>query len=224
MAYVVVFSLPREEVACYSRCVMIKCSLLLALITGFLVAVQPAAAQEVDTALPVSVKGDKKSREKALPAVAELLSRGRFLTRKKPNLKARYYGFLRSASWCVPCTMIVPKLLKDYGKMKGAKMELILLGQEDEAVVKKYMKEHDYNIPGAMPAALGDIPGLQYPGLGFPSLCIVDAEGNFVAASGGVNMYEWKKQIQTFKKEQQKLKQQEKREAGKLRAQEAEDA
>ena len=70
--------------------------------------------------------------------VAEVLSKATFLSKKKPNLNAKYFMFLRSASWCVPCQMIVPKLMKDYGKMKGAQMELIFLGQEDEAVVRNY--------------------------------------------------------------------------------------
>ena len=189
------------------------------LILVLMCAMPMAFTQEIDaeTDEPVSAvqKGKKKAdkAEKELSPVAEVLSRGTYLTRKKPNLKAKYYGFLRSASWCMPCKMIVPKLLKDYGKMKGAKMELIFLGQEDVAVVKQYMKDGDYNIPGVMPGELGTIPGVQFPNLGFPSLCIVDADVNFVAASGGVNMYEWKKQIQTYTKGQRKLKQQKKRES-----------
>ena len=173
-------------------------------------------AQEIDAEVdePVaSVQRGKKKAVKELSPVAEVLSKGTYLTRKKPNLKAKYYGFLRSASWCVPCKMFVPKLLKDYGKMKGARMELIFLGQEDEAAVKQYMKEGDIEIPGVMPAELGSIPGVQFPNLGVPSLCIVDADGNFVGASGGVNMYEWKKQLQAYKKEQQKLKAQKRRKA-----------
>ncbi len=170
-------------------------------------------AQEIDAEvdeLVMSVQKGKKKAVKELSPVAEVLSKGTYLTRKRPNLKAKYYGFLRSASWCVPCKMFVPKLLKDYGKMKGARMELIFLGQEDEAAVKQYMKEGDIDIPGVMPAELGSIPGVQFPNLGVPSLCIVDADGNFVGASGGVNMYEWKKQLQAFKKEQARLKAQKK--------------
>lgn len=148
---------------------------------------------------------------KVLPAIPALLSEAKYLTRKKPNLKAQYYGFIRSASWCLPCQIFVPQLLKDYGKMKNAKMELILLGQEDEEVVKRYMKEHDYDIPGVMPAELGAVPGLSYENLGFPSMCIVDAEGNFIASNGGTNMMKWRDILKEHKK--QLLK--EKREARK---------
>lgn len=146
------------------------------------------------------------------PLVAEVLSRVEYLGKKKPNLKARYFMFLRSASWCVPCQMIVPKLMKDYGKMKSAQMELILLGQEDEAVVRNYMKEHKYRCPGVMGSVSREIPGLDYEGFGYPSACIVTADGHFVAKSGGIGMYEWKKQLKAYQLEQRKLKAQEKAE------------
>lgn len=144
------------------------------------------------------------------PLVAEVLSRAEYLSRKKANLKAKYFMFLRSASWCVPCQMIVPKLMKDYGKMKSAQMELILLGQEDESVVRNYMKEHKYKCPGVMGRVGREIPGLNYEGFGFPSACIVTAEGAFVAKSGGIGMYEWKKQLKAYQTEQRKLRAQEK--------------
>ena len=192
--------------------------LILVLLCGMPLAYAQELDEEIDEPVSAVQKGKVKTAraekaEKSLSAVAEVLSKGTYLTKKKPNLKAKYYGFLRSASWCVPCKMFVPKLLKDYGKMKGSKMELIFLGQEDEAAVKQYMKEGDIDIPGVMPAELGSIPGVQFPNLGVPSLCIVDADGNFVGASGGVNMYEWKKQLQAFKKEQAKLKSQKKKAA-----------
>lgn len=139
------------------------------------------------------------------PLVAEVLSRVEYLSKKKPNLKARYFMFLRSASWCVPCQMIVPKLMKDYGKMKGAQMELIFLGQEDEAVVRNYIKKHRYKCPGVMGSVGNEIPGLDFAGFGFPSACIVTADGDFVAKSGGIGMYEWKKQLKAYQAEQRKL-------------------
>ncbi len=154
-------------------------------------------------------------KNKSMAPVPELLSKARFLTRKKPNLKAQYYGFIRSASWCVPCQYFLPQLLSEYNKMKGAKMELILLGQEDEEVVKKYMKEHDYNIPGVMPSELGEIPGVSYENLGFPSMCIVDANGNFVVSNGGANMMKWKDILKEYKKQLQKEKRESKKRASK---------
>lgn len=161
----------------------------------FLSGVVPMASAGTAGQEPVA-----KANPRELAPVPALLSEARYLTRKKPNLKAEYYGFIRSASWCLPCQIFVPKLLKDYGKMKGARMELILLGQEDEMVVKKYMKDHGYDIPGVMPDELGTVPGLSYEGLGFPSMCIVDADGNFIASNGGVNMMKWRDILKEHKK------------------------
>ena len=184
-----------------------RLNLIMLLMCGMLVFAPLACALDENLAeeRPVAKKTTKPAK-KAMAEVPELLSKATYLTRKKPNLKAKYYGFLRSASWCVPCQIFVPQLLEGYSKMKGAKLEVILLGQEDEAVVKKYMKEHKYNIPGVMPSELGSVPGLSFEGLGFPSMCIVDADGNFVALSGGKNMQEWKKQIKEYEAEQRKAK------------------
>ena len=191
----------------YSAGMKKRLNLIMLLMCGMLVFAPLACALDENLAeeRPVAKKTTKPAK-KAMAEVPELLSKATYLTRKKPNLKAKYYGFLRSASWCVPCQIFVPQLLEGYSKMKGANLEVILLGQEDEAVVKKYMKEHKYNIPGVMPSELGSVPGLSFEGLGFPSMCIVDADGNFVALSGGKNMQEWKKQIKEYEAEQRKAK------------------
>lgn len=158
---------------------------------------------------PMSLAEEEPAAAK--PIVVEMLSKASYLTKKKPNLKAKYFMFLRSASWCVPCKMIVPKLMKDYGKMKGAQMEMILLGQEDEATVKNYMKEHKFKCPGVMSLG-GAIPGLDFGNFGFPSTCIVTADGQFVANGGGVGMYEWKKQLKAFQAGLRKQKKQQEEE------------
>lgn len=195
----------------YSAGMKKKLNLIMLLLCGMM-AVAPLTCAQDDAAFDEAPSKRKVSKKaaKSLAPVPELLSKATYLTRKKPNLKAKYFGFIRSASWCLPCQVFLPQLLEDYSKMKGAKLELILLGQEDEAVVKNYMKEHKYNIPGVMPAELGTVPGLSFEGLGFPSMCIVDAEGNFVALSGGKNMQDWKRQIKDFQAEQRKARKKDK--------------
>ena len=141
-----------------------------------------------------------------LPPVPQLLSEATYLTRKKPNLKAKYYIFLRSMSWCVPCHMFCPVLFKDYGKMKSAKAELVFLGQEEEAVVKQYMKEREFKCPGVLGSELGDIPGFDLSGFGAPAICIVTADGEFVGKLGGKNMADWRKVIKEYQTQQARKK------------------
>lgn len=64
---------------------------------------------------PVQAGAEEQSEAPAvealeMPPVPQLLAEATYLTRKKPNLKARYYIFLRSMSWCVPCHMFCPVL------------------------------------------------------------------------------------------------------------------
>ena len=141
-----------------------------------------------------------------MPAVSQLLSEATYLTKKKPNLKAKYYIFLRSMSWCVPCHMFCPVLFKDYGKMKSAKAELVFLGQEEEAVVKQYMKEREFKCPGVLGSELGDIPGFDLSGFGAPAICIVTADGEFVGKLGGKNMADWRKVIKEYQTQQARKK------------------
>lgn len=163
----------------------------------------PAGAQDT----PETVAAEEAS---GLPVVAQILSEAKFLSKKKPNLKARYFIFLRSTSWCVPCHMICPQLLKDYSKMKSSKAELILLGQEEEATVRQYMKEHGFKCPGVLGAELGEIPGFDLSGFASPALCIVTADGRFVGKLGGTNMYTWRKMLKAYQAEEARKKRAEK--------------
>lgn len=156
---------------------------------------------------PVQAGAEDQSEASAaeaaeMPVVSQLLSEATYLTKKKPNLKAKYYIFLRSMSWCVPCHMFCPVLFKDYRKMKSAKAELVFLGQEEEAVVRQYMKEREFKCPGVLGSELGDIPGFDLSGFGAPAICIVTADGEFVGKLGGKNMADWRKVIKQHQAEQ----------------------
>ncbi len=175
--------------------------LILFLILGAAVAPLVSAADENNVDLP------KKGKE--LAPVSAVLAEARYLTKRKPNLKAQYYAFIRSASWCVPCKIFVPPVMKDYGRMRGAKVELIFLGMEEESVVKNYVSEDRYKCPVVLASELGSVPGLKFEA-GLPRMCIVDAAGNFVFEAGGKYMQDWKKSLFAFQQEQRKLKAKEK--------------
>lgn len=169
------------------------------------------------SALPVAcAKGKEKDVEaEALAAVPAVLADAPYMTKAKPNLKAKYYGFIRSASWCMPCKVFVPPVMKDYSKMRGMKMELIFLGQEDKEVVLKYAKDSKFKCPVVMPGEIGaSIPGLKFEG-GQPRICIVDADGNFVGEAGGKNMQGWRDMVKEYQNAQRKKQAEEKRAAAK---------
>ena len=184
----------------------------LAIILGLMVCV----VSSLSVACAAGDKASKGENEpEELAAVPAVLADAPYMTKAKPNLKAKYYGFIRSASWCVPCKLLVPPVMKDYSRMRGMKMELIFLGQEDKAVVQKYAKESKFKCPVVMPGEIGaSIPGLKFEG-GLPRICIVDADGNFVGEAGGKYMQDWRDMVKEYQNAQRKKQAEEKRAAAK---------
>ena len=103
----------------------------------------------------------------------------------KPNLKAEYYIYLYSASWCGYCQQCMPVAEAQYKKMKGTrKVELIVIcGDKTEAEGKEYMKSKKLKAPAIMFAELQatqfqGLPGCGMPG--YPAISVVDKEGNMI--------------------------------------------
>ena len=155
-------------------------------------------------------KGDKKSKKKAgrnsdeqadgesgaedeaaevkkgpsKPAVVAAMEKFKILN-GKPNLKADYYIYLCSASWCGYCQACMPVAMEQYKKMKSSrKVELIIIGgdkTEKEAVdyLKKYKSKNACIMFSALQATqFQGLPGVGMPG--FPSISVVDKEGNMI--------------------------------------------
>ena len=151
-------------------------------------------------------KGDKKSKKKASksseeqveeadaeaeekkgptkPAVVAAMEKFKILN-GKPNLKADYYIYLCSASWCGYCQACMPVAMEQYKKMKASrKVELIIIGgdkTEKEAVdyLKKYKSKNACIMFSALQATqFQGLPGVGMPG--FPSISVVDKEGNMI--------------------------------------------
>ena len=154
-----------------------------------------------------SKKGDKKSKKKASknseeqveeesdaeaeekkgpskPAVVAAMEKFKILN-GKPNLKADYYIYLCSASWCGYCQACMPVAMEQYKKMKASrKVELIIIGgdkSEKEAVdyLKKYKAKNACIMFSALQATqFQGLPGVGMPG--FPSVSVVDKDGRMI--------------------------------------------
>lgn len=118
------------------------------------------------------------------PTVGDALKKVDFLS-GKPSSKARYYAFLHSASWCGPCRAIMPKIVEDYKKLKGKKVELILVsGDKTKEEAKAYAKEYKVKFPVVMPANVAAVPG--YKGASsYPSAIVVDRYGKVIKEGHG---------------------------------------
>ncbi len=111
------------------------------------------------------------------------------------NTKADYYIYLASASHCPPCRALMPKVVKEYSKLKRKKIELILLcGDKTEDAAKEYASSYKAKFPVVMFGTGARLPGYK-GGSGIPNATIVDADGKVIDNGHGKIILEWKKTI-----------------------------
>ena len=165
--------------------------LALSLILGCLACAPQATAQDSPANKPDSAAAPAEGN-----AVGEALKEiKKFVTSKKPNTQAKYYIFLESASWCRPCNMEMPSVVKAYKEFSKTKqVELILMSHDnDGATAKAFMKKYHGNFPCiiANSADAKVIPGFK-PANGIPHAIIMDASGKVITEGHGSLVAKWK--------------------------------
>lgn len=150
-----------------------------------------------------NAKGKDAVQETAPGAVASALENLKTL-KGKPNLKAEYYVYMCSASWCRYCCECMPVAVDEYKKMKRSKrVEFILInGDKSDKVAKDYLKGYKAKFPYIMfdevkNAMFANLPGSS-AAMGFPAAAIVDKDGKVVASATGAGkvkelLNDWKK-------------------------------
>lgn len=126
----------------------------------------------------------EKPAKPSTPKVVEALGKFKVFN-AKPNLKAEYFIYLYSASWCGYCQQCMPVAVEQYKKMKSSrKVELILIcGDKSEAEGKNYLKSKKLKSPAIM---FSELQATQFRGLpgcgmpGYPAISVVDKEGNLI--------------------------------------------
>ncbi len=108
----------------------------------------------------------------------------------KPNLKAEYFIYLYSASWCGYCKQSMPVAVDAYKKIKPSrKVEMIVIcGDKSEKECKDYMKSMKAKMPciwfeQLKATKFQGLPGCGMPG--FPAVAIADKNGKHVASGVG---------------------------------------
>lgn len=169
---------------------LLVCGLLLWCVPAVAQGEEPEAAEE----LVSSAKGRKKKAKKggaqeARGEVARAL--GNFeVYNGKVNLKADYYIFLYSASWCRYCRECMPIAVDEYKKIKRSKkVELVLIcGDKTEGAAKNYVRAYKGKMPYLMIAELKatnfqGLPGCGMPG--FPAVSVADKDGTLIKSVVG---------------------------------------
>lgn len=111
-----------------------------------------------------------------------------------PDQNASYYIYLQSASWCGPCRSLMPKIVREYKKMRKAGVEVILIGcDRDEASCKAYLKKYKAEFPAVLSTdrSVNVLPGIKDAG-GIPHATIVDRNGKQLQDGHGSIALDWK--------------------------------
>ena len=150
-------------------------------------------------------KGKKAAGEEAeeMGAVAAALRELKTL-KGKPNLKADYYIYICSASWCGYCRECMPVAVDTYKKIKRSKrVEMILIsGDKSDKAAKDYLKSYKAKLPYVMfdevkNAKFANLPGSSCA-IGFPAAAIVNKDGKMISQGVGAGnvkslLADWKK-------------------------------
>lgn len=163
-------------------------------------AITPCAFAKKDEAAEVSAA--------ELPTVPASLVDREYVTKSKPDLKAKVYFIYQSRYMCPNCVAEAPDIVAAYKKMKGKGAELVMLNVDsDVETAEKWAKKAKMRFPIVAP---NDRSGIPFPHQGSGSLpCMValDADGNKLGQASGLEVSEflssnWKKFVKDQKKKE----------------------
>lgn len=125
-----------------------------------------------------------------LTPVAEALSAAKVFN-AQPNLKARFYIYLQSASWCVPCCKEMPKIVAAYDSIKAAGGELIYVSvDQEEATARKVLETYKAPFPAVMSPEAQRLPGYR-DARRIPDAIFVYADGSAIYNGPGSDIPVW---------------------------------
>ncbi len=173
------------------------------------------AAGDVSADVEAGKKGKKKKSGKkakkteAGEAEAELSPVGAALKELKTltgkaNLRADYYIYLSSSSWCRYCQECMPIAVKEYAKMRRSKkVELVIINGDGSAEkAAEYIKSYKAKCPYILfdevkNARFQNLPGCSFA-IGAPAAAIVSNDGQLVKNGIGAKqvkelLADWKK-------------------------------
>ena len=115
------------------------------------------------------------------------LDHGILVPYKTANLNnVKFFAFYYSASWCPPCKIFTPKLVKFYNqfKPKHPDFELIFVDQDNSPVdMLAYMKADSMTWPAARSEDIDNSNANSFGGEALPDLVLLDAGGKKLSAT-----------------------------------------
>ena len=138
-----------------------------------------------------TVKKEGKKEAKAKPekkgkagAVAAVLKELTYVTDARPNLKAKQYKYMQSATWCRFCNLKMPGLVQGYPQMRKQGIEIILISADDTVEkAKAFMEKYNAPFPCVMRNSEGvdKLPCYRNSGGNLPDVFTVSADGTLIS-------------------------------------------
>lgn len=120
-----------------------------------------------------------------LGPVAAVLDKLEYVTDARPNLKAKTYKYIQSATWCRFCNLKMPEHVERYkNEYKKQGIEIILVSADDTVEkAKAFMEKYNAPFPCVMRNAEGvaDLPQFKNSGGHLPSEYTVAADGTLIS-------------------------------------------
>lgn len=141
---------------------------------------------------PAVKKNDKKEPKKEAKtqkkgqksAVANVLKDLTYVTDARPNLKAKTYKYMQSATWCRFCNLKMPGLVEGYPEMRKQGIEIILISADDTVEkAKAFMEKYKAPFPCVMRNSEGvdKLPCYRNSGGNLPDVYTVSADGTLIS-------------------------------------------
>ncbi len=173
------------------------CSLMVGLFCA--VAWNPSFAMAAPAATEASADAE-------LPSVPASLQDRQYITKARPDAKAKVYFIYQSRYMCPTCVAEAPAIVAVYKKMKGKGAELVMLNVDaDDETAAKWARKAKMRFPIVSPT---DRSGIPFPHTGsskLPCMVALDAHGNKLGEASGAEVAEflsanWKNFVKDIKK------------------------
>ena len=154
---------------------------------GVLAPAPVQAKPHADKAAQKEAKKDAKAKQPKQKgkagAVAAVLKELTYVTDARPNLKAKQYKYMQSATWCRFCNLKMPDMVKGYPEMRKQGIEIILISADDTVEkAKAFMEKYKAPFPCVMRNSPGvdKLPSYRNAGGNLPDVFTVAADGTLL--------------------------------------------